>query len=92
MESFIYLDYLRYVIPEIEPLYCSIDNYKNSKIYSIFSLKYESDVQFLNLKFQEKFYYIYCKVEKDKDIYNTLIINIYTENYKILYFEKKKNL
>ena len=34
--SFIYLDYLRYVIPEIEPLYCSIDNIKNEKSFPIF--------------------------------------------------------
>ena len=30
------LDYLRYVIPEIEPLYCSIDNNSNVKTFPIF--------------------------------------------------------
>ncbi len=89
VNDFIYLDYLSSVILEIDPFYYwSKDNYKNVSSYSNYTTKHKCQVMISEMEvLGEITYSIHCKVQKINSSYNTLIIDVNTENYKNVFLE-----
>lgn len=89
VNDFIYLDYLSSDILEIDPFYYwSKDNYKNVSSYSNYTTKHKCQDMISEMEvLGEITYSIHCKVQKINSSYNTLIIDVNTENYKNVFFE-----